>query len=267
MGKAIINLQAGLGNRLFQISFIYAYAKRNGLNFGYFSKGFNPHTKIDYHEKVYPFIEFSIPNGNFVYYNEPCNKYMSFETIPVYENVVFSGYFQCDKYFKDFKSDIQNIFQFPKLEGIKEKSIFIHVRRGDWVGSKSDIDLSEYYKTAINFIRFKNPSIENVYVISDDFEYCFQNKIFKDQFIDISIEYVSMNELETMELMRNCKYGGICSNSTFSWWGGYLNKSDEKVIIFPGKWRCDLLDVIPNEIAFEGSYIVDFENYSVKQII
>ena len=260
MGKALIHLEGGLGNRLFQIAFIYAYSKKNKLDYGYFSTGYNPHSKIDYQKIIYPFLRFYI-NQNYFHYKEPQMKYMSFdEDIPInYENIVFTGYFQCDKYFKELKSEIVDLFEFPELNfDVIKESIFIHVRRGDWLGSLSEIDLNQYYITSINFIKSKH-LISNVYILSNDIKFCLDNKLFQEYFN--SVQYLNLNEVESIALMKSCKYGGICSNSTFSWWGSYLNKYDEKIIIFPGRWSKP--NNVPNDIVFEGSYIVNFDDYSV----
>jgi hypothetical protein len=63
-----------------------------------------------------------------------------------------------------------------------------------------------------------------------------------------------MSTLNTLYLMSLCKKGGICSNSSFSWWGGYLNTNPNKIVVFPNKWINTNYIV---DIQYDGSTIID----------
>lgn len=262
----------GLGNRLFQVAFIYSYAKKHKKQFGYIDNQPNPHSKINYLQTVYPFLQniyLESPN----IYNEEPDKCISYVDIPNFENdTIFHGYFQCDKYFREYKYDIQNLFSFPLISITPgENSIFLHVRRGDYIYSPNHyIDLTLYYLKCLQYIKKEN-EIEDLelYVVSDDIKHCKTelSKIF-NKLVSNVIYVENLNELQTMRLMMECKLGGICANSSFSWWGGYLNKNDDKMVFFPSQWfKNPKYQQWPNEIAFEGSYVVDMKTYEIKHNI
>jgi hypothetical protein len=63
-------------------------------------------------------------------------------------------------------------------------------------------------------------------------------------------------------MMSLCEKGGICPNSSYSWWGGWLNKNEEKIVIFPNKWFnndwvCD--------IGFKKAYICNLISFEINQ--
>jgi hypothetical protein len=64
------------------------------------------------------------------------------------------------------------------------------------------------------------------------------------------------NEINSLYLMSLCNLGGICGNSTFAWWGAYLNNNVNKKIYFPNRWFGYKSDVIVENIGFEGSCII-----------
>jgi hypothetical protein len=131
-----------------------------------------------------------------------------------------------EKYIKEAENIINS---FPK----ETEKVFIHIRRGDYVnlmflGQKGIVLPKSYYLKAIRELNkdLKNP----IYIfLSDDPAYvsdCFEN---------IEPKYISNNSIGVdLALMSLCEYG-ICSNSTFSWWGAYLMKNRKKVI-FPKYW-------------------------------
>jgi len=104
--------------------------------------------------------------------------------------------------------------------------VFVHIRRGDYVGLYNLP--KKYYLKAIN--ELKNEVKKPFYIfLSDDPDYV------EDCFEDIQPKFVSRNKMGVdFALMTLCEYG-ICSNSTFSWWGAYLMRHRKKVI-FPKYW-------------------------------
>jgi hypothetical protein len=268
--SAGIHLCGGLGNRLFQIAFIYSYGKKYNKKVGYYSVEHNPHSQLDYFEKVFPFLE-RIDLKNFITYVEPNDQCISFHEVENFEkDCLFMGYFQSEKYFQDHREDILSIFKFPKSE-IKNKSIFIHIRRGDYISSLNVnavhyLQLDNYFKKALEYLLSLKP-VTNIYIFSDDIEYCKKEKMFQE--FNIPIDYITnMNEIETLSFMTECEYGGICSNSTFSWWAGYLNNSQEKIIIFPYPWFANPKHKkYPNQIYFRNSYVMDLQSYQIKKIV
>jgi len=131
-----------------------------------------------------------------------------------------------EKYIREAK-DIMN--SFPK----ESEKVFIHIRRGDYVdlvflGQKGIVLPKSYYLKAISEL---NKEVRNPFYIfvSDDPDYV------KDCFENIEPKYISDNFVGVdLALMSLCEYG-VCSNSTFSWWGAYLMKNRKKVI-FPKYW-------------------------------
>jgi hypothetical protein len=137
--------------------------------------------------------------------------------------------------FTDF-TDIRNI-EICKI--IKStNSVSVHIRRGDYISnpkwrcSHGDICNLDYYNKAIDHIKRHVESPQFI-VFSDDIEWGKNNLI-----IDNAI-YVNWNTgidaYRDMQLMALCKHN-IIVNSTFSWWGGWLNQNVDKIVIAPAKW-------------------------------
>ncbi len=165
---------------------------------------------------------------------------------------------QSEQYFKDIEDEVRDTFSFPELCDDKNvkilnkirttESVSIHVRRGDYLHDK---DLGR-----ICDINYLNNAVEKIesyvihptyFVFSDDIEWCKHN--FKNK----KVEYVSCNygkeSYKDMQLMSKCKYN-IISNSTFSWWGAWLNENKNKIVIAPDKWFNGIngtKDIIPKQ--------------------
>jgi Glycosyl transferase family 11. len=131
-----------------------------------------------------------------------------------------------EKYLKEAKNIINSL---PK----DTEKVFIHIRRGDYVdltflGQKGIVLPKSYYLNAVSEL---NKEVRNPFYIfvSDDPDYV------RDCFENIEPKYISSNSVGVdLSLMSLCEYG-VCSNSTFSWWGAYLMKNRKKVI-FPKYW-------------------------------
>lgn len=158
------------------------------------------------------------------------------------------GYWQLEDYFKDIREILMKKLQFNydtlthlalKMSQtlVKENSVSIHVRRTDYINNKVYSNMyhqcdSQYYRSAMDFIS-RRVSGAKFYVFSDDIEWAKVQSIFSGcNFIDYGAASGSWNDLF---LMSCCKHN-IIVNSSFSWWGAWLNKNPEKFVIGPKKW-------------------------------
>lgn len=154
------------------------------------------------------------------------------------------GYFQTEKYFLhirenilqqfSFKSDIRKVSE-EYIRKIRESNkasqiVSIHVRRGDYVmfPDHHPTCSKNYYEQATS--QFSDIPDKIFVVFSDDIEWC-RNEFKGSEFIICDIQY-SFAELCIMSL---CDHH-IIANSSFSWWGAWLNKSQNKKVIAPSRW-------------------------------
>jgi hypothetical protein len=162
-------------------------------------------------------------------------------------SIYYDGYWQSEEYFINHRPVILNAFEFPNLNGINRKFVSelrgkttcsIHVRRGDYLNHKLFKNLTDldYYDRAIHFIS-KHTDIDCFVVFSNDIEWCRDNitPLIKNS----NIEFVDWNygtdSFRDMQLMSLCHHN-IVANSSFSWWGAWLNDNPEKIVIAPHKW-------------------------------
>lgn len=184
------------------------------------------------------------------------------EILKIKGDAYLEGYWQTEKYFQDVEDVIRREFTLKKEFSIEDKEITkeiknsnavsLHIRRGDYVANASTSKFHgicglEYYANAVGIIgeKVKNPVI---YIFSDDIEW-----VKKNLKIDYPVRYVSdgiLKDYEELMLMSYCKHN-IIANSSFSWWGAWLNNYPEKIVIAPRQWfadqSVDTSDVIPGE--------------------
>lgn len=161
------------------------------------------------------------------------------------------GYWQSDRYFSRHAEIIRRDFAFAApLEGenldnaeqIKKfNSVSVHIRRGDYVTNpKTRAVLQscqlDYYLAAVDWIR-KRVSEPHFFVFSDDIGWADVNLNLQGNiyFIDNN---VGGNSYFDMQLMSLCSHH-IIANSSFSWWGAWLNPSHKKIVIAPRRWFVD----------------------------
>ena len=133
---------------------------------------------------------------------------------------------------------------------LKTTSISLHIRRGDYLTPENAethcLCSPSYYQNAIQYIvqRVENP---HFFIFSDDITWVFDN--FKMPYpytiVNVNDSYTGYYDLE---LMRNCKHN-IIANSTFSWWGAWLNENPNKIVIAPQRWfmnQEEEIDIIPS---------------------
>ncbi|SRR6266481_5988157 len=177
-------------------------------------------------------------------------------------NFYLSGYWQSEKYFADATVQIRADFTFKQpLKNQNAKlakeinqvnAVSLHVRRGDYANNPKTTATHglcslEYYQAAIRHVarRVEHP---HFFIFSDDITWAKNNlKIdFPHQYVDHNHGAESYND---MRLMSMCKHH-IIANSSFSWWGAWLNASIEKIVIAPEKWfanQTDVRDLLPQD--------------------
>ena len=175
----------------------------------------------------------------------------NFSPLPYYDNIRLSGYFQSEKFLdreivlKLFSIDDKSKEHIERNYGalFSEEIISINVRRGDYLKRPLRQPICEmpYFRRALKYFGPKRRYL----VISDDIEWC--RKMFRgDNFIFIDDEPPVID----LYLQTYCTHN-IISNSTFSWWGAWLNPNPEKIVVAPKKWfgiqmkNLDTSDLIP----------------------
>lgn len=231
-----ISLQGGLGNILFQIAAGYSLAEDLNTYFRainppyHFSHG-DVYTR--YKNNFLKKIKF-IPQSPYPIYKEP---FFSYNPLPQTKKLTLKGYFQSELYFRHNRNKILNLFPplSTDLEYIKSKYqsyldnplVSLHVRRGDYLkfpGVHPTCSI-KYYENALSKFSPK----PKVLIFSDDIDWCKQN-FLGDRFVFIQEEdYISLY------LMSLCEHN-IIANSSFSWWGAWLNQNPNKMVIAPKTW-------------------------------
>ena len=164
------------------------------------------------------------------------------------EDSYLSGYWQSEKYFSDAAEVIRSDFTFkmpfaPSNAELAEQilgvnAISLHVRRGDYANNPQTtanhgLCSLDYYGSAIQHVveRIEQPSF---FIFSDDPVW-----VKKNLKIDFPCRYVDHNQgadsYNDMRLMSMCRHH-IIANSSFSWWGAWLNPHNEKMVIAPRRW-------------------------------
>ena len=167
--------------------------------------------------------------------------------LTIKDNSYVVGYFQSEKYFKSLEKILVKHFTLkPALSSYSEKikrkiqnsnnTVSIHVRRGDFLNSKNvkvhGLCNLQYYQKSINYLEDKFSKLE-YYIFSDDIKWCRDNlKIDNSIFIDSHKKRIPHEDLYLMSLCKN----NIIANSSFSWWGAWLNRNVQKIVIAPKLW-------------------------------
>ena len=195
-----------LGNQMFQYAATFAASKRLGVGCAF------PENEPNLFDIFN--LSASRSKGSTRYiYQEPTFEY---SLIPEMDELTLFGYFQSEKYFEDFADDLRKEFTFKELgESANENVVSVHVRRGD------------YTKLQDHHPIFKDHSF---LVFSNDIEWCKEN--IKGPRVMYSEEESAAKDLQ---LMASCDHN-IIANSSFSWWGAWLNDNPNKKVIAPKEW-------------------------------
>ena len=270
-GYININLIGGLCNQIFQIVVGYVLCLKYNKQLIIKSIQSNPHSNINYFNNIFRKINnnLKINCDNYYLFNEPRNSALLYFDIPNYPNIELFGYFQNEKYFINYRKNILKLLEIEDERKNKlisqytdlSNSYFIHIRRGDYINHDLHmIDLDNYYRQSITYIKSRDPNAI-FYVFSNDIEYCQMIEWLTDN----NVKYITdLDEIDSLYLMSMCTKGGIGCNSSYSWWGGYLNENIDKLIIYPNKWFNSDWDV---DIGFVDCMIMNIIDYTIEKKI
>lgn len=230
-------LQGRTGNLMFQLANGYTKALEYSRQF---VAPFEESSTGYLEKSLFRKVDFLIPRTTNIINSTIVNPPFHFtEFKPSDTNpTVFSGWFQSEKFFGQHKENVRDLFS-PTL-GFVQKALTdfpflqthvvaaINVRRGDYLTQprRHPVVTLEYIQEAFKLLPFH----DKLLIVSDDINWCKEN---------IDLPNVVFNELywdhEALWLLSLCDHF-IISNSTFSWWGAWLSRSDNKVVISPSTW-------------------------------
>ena len=276
-------IRGGLGNQLFQYCMARSLADKLGTQLGLDIRDFNQdspylmglknfniranlnppgivkHKKDGYIKYIIDIIR---GNHKFVY-KEP---HLSFDkNCALLPNKTYlKGYWQSEKYFENNKLNIFNDLKIVTEQSSQNKkisnqiacktSVSLHIRRGDYISNPAynaahGICSLRYYENAVSYLLKKIGKNFTIFAFSDDPEWVSANLK-----LPIDICFVNNNSseynYEDLRLMSECDHN-IIANSSFSWWGAWLNSSNKKTVIAPSKWYADQ-SMINNDIIPEN---------------
>lgn len=262
----IIRMQGGLGNQLFQYA-LYRNMEVRGTEAkvdlsDYLSGrekrvyelpklGLSPKTadKTEIHRYFADNTRISDRVCRYMIGRNKYRKEKNYDYEPWVLDIVdgyLSGYWQSERYFKDAAQELRKSISFGQVDTAEviyyrdmmeaENSVSIHIRLGDYADTSElygGICTVEYYKKAVDYIRGKvdNPVF---YVFSDTLD-----KV-DEVLAGCEYELVEGNSGDKsyldMYLMSLCRHH-IIANSTFGWWGAWLDERTDKIVVTPSKWN------------------------------
>jgi len=276
----IVRLSGGLGNQMFQYAFGRNLALLRGdellLDIKNFGK-IESETKREYKLSVFNINEEIASNDEIKkvivasFLDIVYRKLFKYDSSHLLErggydarykkmhgDVYLDGYWQSGKYFAEYKDIIRNDFILKKKLSVEAEyilkqinnakiSISLHVRAGDYFTDKRYLKMFGqysicYYQKVIDFV-MNNYGQCTFFVFSVDIDWVKNNLKLPSNTI-----YINGNDFEDMYLMSQCN-DNIIANSSFSWWGAWLNKKSSKKVFYPMKWsdNCNVDDLIPKE--------------------
>ena len=241
------NLQGGLGNMFFQVATAISFAHdlevepsfpnlSQHLKYLNDDNKHNPGLKHSFsYEAVLKGLSTKQPEIGLPVFKFPFHYIMT----DITNNCIIDGFFQSENYFAHNRQVVGNRLCAPEHinkeietkhgHRLKGKTTSIHVRRGDYVNHPNHhpVQTIEYYQKSIELVKDKT---DTFLIFSDDIEWCKNNLN-----IDNSIYIEKERDYIELYLMAKCD-NNIIANSSFSWWGAWLNTNKEKVVIGPKKW-------------------------------
>jgi len=285
-----IKIVGGLGNQLFQIFAIMAYGIQHNIKviFPYEDIVLGRHTYWNTFLKNIAIFTTNYP-GNHITNNELFNmqifqeQWFEYKPFPNFENsdICCIGYFQSYKYFENEKDKIYSLIKLNELKDTivqENKQLFsdtmdttdtiltisMHFRLGDYKTKRYYHPILNYgyYEVALDHIietiGANNKKIRVLYFCeNEDNIFVYEKRIqpLNNKYPDIEFIKVddTIDDWKQLLIMASCNHH-IIANSTYSWWGAYLNNSDSKIVCYPSKWfgeyyehtyKCD--DLMPLE--------------------
>lgn len=263
----VVEINGGLGNQLFQYANGWAIAKKTQqelvLDLSMFKYGCGREFQLDklrvepYKTKIYytrrvnnKLLRVLIKGTEEVVKWLRIWKFVKIHDMNTFKvldtdidkNVYVKGHWISHKYFEVYENDIRSLFQLKEKSNnlnrfIKEvtnrNSVALHVRRGDYEKLGWCLPQNYYYKAVL---KLEDVISENkvFYIFSDDTEYAkklFEQILQKKQVVYVKDQF-ELDDIEELFAISACKHQ-IIANSTFSWWGAWLNSNLEKVVIAP----------------------------------
>lgn len=277
----IAKLIGGLGNQMFQYALGRRLSVKLSSNLKLDTSGFQIYKLHDYgmhcfdlenftntcikpsNSPLYRKINRFLPSKFHFGYKHVLENCFSFDKqiLKLRGDLYLDGYWQSEKYFREIRStllsdftikytqDTQNLETSSKIKSCQ--AISLHIRRGDYVNNAQTLEKHgvcdlDYYYRAIAYVgeRISDPSF---FIFSDDPDWAKENLK-----IDYPMTFISNNDAsknyEDLRLMSQCIHN-IIANSSFSWWGAWLNENPNKIVIAPKRWFNDssvnTTDLIP----------------------
>lgn len=282
--KVIIRLNGGLGNQMFQWAFAkmvqattdmdvyldmsyfeHHYARPYQLNIFKLEPKFVDDFATKLKLKIIWAVRGIVKDEKFLGYTFCSEKQFNFDPhiLKIKPNSYIEGFFQTELYFKWVEKELRDDFIFlPSISDETRQiesrirssnSVSLHIRRGDYVQKKRYQQVYancsiEYYQKAVDYIAKSYPE-PTLFIFSDDIPWVRKNLNIPYRCVFVS-HNTGLQSFEDMYLMSLCSHN-IIANSSFSWWGAWLNKNPDKIVIAPEKWFNDdkiiQTDVIPKE--------------------
>ena len=217
------------------------------------------------HKKIFNFLYHSLRLKKFTSFFYFLEKKFSFDenVFKQKDNTYFDGFWQTEKYFIDIENELRKEFTIVEPlsdysknisnEIKKTNAISLHVRRTDYVthfisNEFHGLCSPQYYKDAIKYVT-KKVNCPHFFVFSDDYDWVVEN--FKS--LEYPVTFIKNGpekNYEDLTLMSQCKHH-IIANSSFSWWGAWLNPNKSKIVIAPKRWhknapKINTIDLLPD---------------------
>lgn len=267
-------LAGGLGNQLFQYAAARALALHHGVEVKFY---FEDHYKLA--ERSFALTPFNIP-VNFLSKSETINylpkkkwnrlfrrmvglpfdgrihrekKQFVFDEFffDLPDHIALLGFWQSHRYFSDIEQNLRKDLQFVYPQDRLNRdaadkiraaaiSVSVHLRRGDYTNPASGFKPLniDYYYEALRELDRRIAGKKTIFVFSDDIHWVQENLK-----LNCTHHYFSFNSsndaYQDMRLMSFCDHH-IIANSSFSWWGAWLNPSADKVVLMPSIWQASI---------------------------